>query len=167
MDAMETPAGKQADPSRFDSRAEFGTHFRAVIARSQLRLQLFDPDFSVFPLGQADVEASLRAFLANGGSIELALHDAAHIERECPRFLRLLRDFSHRIACRATPPGLRQLTDSFCIGDDRHIVRRFHCDHMRGEVRFDDAAAVDISAERFAALWLESRPALAVSTIGL
>lgn len=155
------------DPARFNSRAEFGAHFRAVIASARLTLQLFDPDFSVTPLGQADVEALLRTFLSNGGTLQLALHRPGHIERECPRFMRLLRDFSHRMECRVTPPGLQQLTDSFCIGDGVHIVRRFHSDHMRGEVRFDDPAAVDISAERFAALWLESRPTLPVSITGL
>ncbi len=155
------------DPSRFNSRAEFAAQVRAVLERSRLTLQLFDPDFDVWPLGQADVEAGLRAFLGGGGSMQLALHRPGHIERECPRFMRLLRDFGHRIECRATPPGLQQLTDSFIIGDNIHIARRFHSDHMRGEVRFDDPGAVDISAERFAALWLEARPALAVTTTGL
>ena len=162
---METSTSN--DPARFNSRAELHQHFRALLARSQHRLQLFDPDFSLFPLDQGDVEAQLRRLLTGGGSIELALHRPDHIERHCPRFLRLLRDFSHRIACRATPPSLRQLTDSFAIGDGVHIVRRFHCDHLRGEVRFDDPAAVEISADRFADLWLESRPTLAVSTTGL
>lgn len=155
------------DPSRFDSRAAFHDHFRALLARSYKRLQLFDPDFSLFPLDKPQVDAQLRRLLANGGTIELGLHRIEHIERDCPRFRVLLRDFSDRISCRATPPGLRQLTDSFCIGDGVHIVRRFHCDHLRGEVRFDDPAAVDISADRFAALWLESRPTLAASTTGL
>ncbi|MDB5959808.1 MAG: hypothetical protein JWP59_1102 [Massilia sp.] len=153
--------------SRFDSRAEFAAHFRALLARSRHSLQMFDPDFAVTPLGEPEVDATLRAFLAGGGAIQLALHQSGYLERERPRFLRLLRDFGHRIECRATPPGLRQLTDSFCIGDAVHIVRRFHCDHMRGEVRFDDPGAVEISAERFAALWLESRPTLAVTTTGL
>ncbi|WP_426110018.1 hypothetical protein [Massilia sp. PWRC2] len=155
------------DGSRFDSRSELHAHFRGLLARTHKRLQLFDPDFSVWPLDQPDVNGRLRELLANGASIELALHRSSHIERECPRFLHLLRDFSHRISCRATPPPLRQLTDSFCIGDGVHIVRRFHCDHLRGEVRFDHPPAAEISAERFAALWLEARPTLAVSTTGL
>lgn len=160
---------EQAPPasSQFDSRAAFGQHVRQLIARSRLRLQLFDPDFAVFPLGQADVDASLRAFLARGGHIELALHESGHIERECPRLLRLLQQFSHRIACRATPPGLRLLSDSFCIGDGLHIVRRYHADHMRGEAHFDNPVATELSAERFAALWLEARPTLPLAHTGL
>lgn len=154
-------------PRRFNSRSEFGAGLREVIDRARVSLQMFDPDFQVFALGQSDIDARLRRFLLGGGSLQLAVHDSSWIERECPRFVRLLRDFHHRVECRATPPGLRQLTDSFCIADGAHIVRRFHADHMRGEVAFGSAAASDISKERFAALWLESRPTLSPSVTGL
>jgi hypothetical protein len=152
---------------RFGTEREFAARVRECIDRSQVSLQMFDPDFRVFPLGAPDVDAALRRFLAGGGAIELALHRPGHIEREYPRFLRLLKEFGHRIECRATPPGLRQLTDSFCIGDRVHIARRFHSDHMRGEAAFDRPAAAEISLERFGALWLESRPCLHPSTTGL
>jgi hypothetical protein len=152
---------------RFSTHLEFGIRFRECIARSKTSLQMFDPDFRVFPLGVSDVDAALRQFLAGGGSIELALHRPGHIEREYPRFVRLLKEFGHRIECRATPPGLRQLTDSFCIGDGVHVVRRFHSDHMRGEAAFDHPPATEISLERFGAIWLESRPCLHPTTTGL
>jgi hypothetical protein len=152
---------------RFSTHLEFGSRFRECVARSTTSLQMFDPDFRVFPLGVSDVDAALRQFLAGGGSIQLALHRPAHIEREYPRFVRLLKEFGHRIECRATPPGLRQLTDSFCIGDGVHIVRRFHSDHMRGEAAFDHPPATEISLERFGAIWLESRPCLHPSITGL
>ena len=151
----------------FTAHQEFGERFRECITRSRLSLQLFDADFSVFPLGMGDVDAALRQFLANGGTMQLAMHRSAIIGRDYPRFMRLLRDFSHRIACRATPPNLRQLTDSFCIGDAINIVRRFHGDHMRGEAAFGSPPAAAISLERFDSIWLESRPCLPPSTIGL
>jgi hypothetical protein len=151
---------------RFDTRLECEAQFRACVAASHVRLDLFDPDFAVFPLGASEVDALLRAFLARGGMLRLALHDSAHIERHYPRFLRLLRDYSHQVECRATPRGLRQLTDSFCIGDSAHIVRRFHSDHMRGEAAFDSPQATEVPRERFAAIWAESRPALAASSTG-
>jgi hypothetical protein len=157
----------EADVHRFSSHVEFGTRVRECIARSHACLQLFDPDFRVFPLGLPDVDAALRHFLAGGGSMQLAMHSSEYIERECPRFVRLLKDFGHRIECRATPPNLRQLTDSFCIGDGVNIVRRFHCDHMRGEAAFGYPPATEISVERFGAIWLESRPCLHPTTTGL
>lgn len=152
---------------RFDTRRDCETQWRAVMARATRRLDMLDPDFAVFPLGASEVDAQLRTFLMGGGSLRLACHDPAHIERNAPRFLRLLRDYSHLVECRQTPRALRQLTDSFCIADNLHVLRRFHSDRMRGEAAFDAPEAVDVPAHRFAALWEESRPALAASVTGL
>lgn len=152
---------------KFNSHAEFEAQLRDCLGRARLRLQMFDPDFSVFPLGSSETDAALRHFLAGGGSIELAMHDSGHIERHYPRFLRLLRDFNHKVACRVTPRSLHHVTDSFCIADGVHIVRRFHSDHMRGEAAFDAPAATDISQERFAGLWVEGISALHGTTTGL
>jgi hypothetical protein len=152
---------------RFDTRRDCETQWRAVMARATRRLDMFDPDFAVFPLGASEVDAQLRTFLMGGGSLRLACHDPAHIERNAPRFLRLLRDYSHLVECRQTPRALRQLTDSFCIADNLHVLRRFHSDWMRGEAAFDAPEAVDVPAHRFAALWEESRPALAANVTGL
>jgi hypothetical protein len=152
---------------RFDTRAGLEEQFRACLAASSARLDLFDPDYAVFPLGEPEVDALLRAFLKRGGSLRLALHASAHIERHYPRFLRLLRDYSHQCECRQTPRSLRELRDSFCIGDDRHVVRRFHSDHMRGVAAFDAPAECELPAQRFLAIWEESRVVLQPTTTGL
>jgi len=152
---------------RFDTRRDCEAQWRAVMARATGRLDMFDPDFAAFPLGASEIDAQLRAFLMGGGNLRLAFHDPSHIERNAPRFLRLLRDYSHLVECRQTPRALHQLTDSFCIADNLHVLRRFHSDWMRGEAAFDAPGAVDVPAHRFAALWEESRPALAASVTGL
>lgn len=152
---------------RFASRQEFGVHLRACIARSQASLHLFDPDFSVFPLGASDVDGLLRDFLKKGGHLRLAMHQSAHLERDAARFMRLLQDYSHRVECRVTGRQLHRLTDSFCIGDEVHIVRRFHSDHMRGEAAFSMPQATEISAERFRGIWAESLPGPHATTTGL
>lgn len=153
--------------TRFDTRLAFEAQVRACLAAARTRLDLFDPDFAVFPLGASDVEAALRAFLGRGGVLRLAMHTPAHIERHYPRLLRLLRDYSHGAECRATPKGLRQLTDSFCIADDLHVVRRFHSDHMRGEAAFATPGAVDLPRHRFDAIWEESIFTLSSTRTGL
>ena len=152
---------------KFSSHAEFDAHFRACLARSTSTLHLFDPDFAVFPLGSSEVDAALRHFLREGGALQLAMHSSAHIERQYPRFLRLLKDFGHQIECRITSRHLHHLTDSFCIGDAVHIVRRFHSDHMRGEAAWHAPLSTEISRERFTAIWLESIAGLHPTTTGL
>jgi len=153
--------------ARFDTRRELEAHWYALLARAQGRLDLFDPDFTVWPLGSPDTEARLRAFLHAGGSLRLALHDNRHIERACPRFLRAVRDYSHRVECRQTQRSLRHLSDSFALADGLHVVRRFHSDHLRGEAAFDAPAAVELPAHRFEALWEESSVTLAQTVTGL
>ena len=81
--------------------------------------------------------------------------------------MRIRKDYGHKIECRVTSRSLRHLTDSFCIGDGIHIVRRFHCDHMRGEAAFDAPSATEISLERFAGIWAESFSGLHPTTTGL
>ncbi|MFB9244117.1 hypothetical protein IV454_00085 [Massilia antarctica] len=151
----------------FNSHAEFEAQLRDCLGRARSTLQLFDPDFSVFPLGSSETDAALRHFLAGGGAIQIAMHDSAHIERHYPRFLRLLREFNHKIEARATPRSLHHLTDSFCIADGMHIVRRFHSDHMRGEASFDLPKATELSQERFAGIWIEAVSTLHPTTTGL
>ncbi|HAT32300.1 MAG TPA: hypothetical protein DCW29_16060 [Janthinobacterium sp.] len=130
-------------------------------------MRCFDPDFALWGLGTPEVEAALRRFLLGQGKIELVAHDNTHLERYCPRFLRLLKDFSHAIECRVTNRSLRQLTDSFCIADEVHIVRRFHCAHLRGEAAFDSPDATSVSAERFAGIWTETEAGLHAGISGL
>lgn len=158
---------EQARTIPFDTRLGCEAQFLACLEAAQATLDLFDPDFTVFPLGAPQVDALLRVFLARGGRLRLALHDTRHVERNASRFQRLLRDYAHLCECRATPRNLHQLTDSFAIADGRHIVRRFHSDHLRGEAAFDHPAACELSTHRFEAIWIESRPTLHPTTTGL
>jgi hypothetical protein len=151
----------------FSSHREFEAHLRECIARSRLTLQLFDPDFSVFPLGASDIDAALRHFVAGGGHLQLAMHRSTYIEQHYPRFLKLLKDFGHRIECKVSSKGVQHLTDSFCIGDGVHIVRRFHSDHMRGEAAFSHPPATEISLDRFEQVWTDATPGLHPTTTGL
>lgn len=150
----------------FSTRREFDAQLQHCLARAGLRLQLFDPDFAHWALESAAVDAILRRFLLGQGRIELVAHDSAYLAR-CARFMRLLHDFGGAIACRVTDQNLRHLTDSFCLADADHLVRRFHCDHMRGEALSEAPDQVQPYLERFSAIWLEAEPGLHASTLGL
>ena len=157
--------GKQVVP--FSSRGEFAQQLLACMGRARHTLDMFDPDFALFNLGSADLDKMLREFLRAGGRLRLAMHRTTHLERDCPRFIRLLRDLGHQVECRVTSRSLRLLTDSFCVGDDVDVVRRFHSDHARGEAAFGVPGAADICRERFLGIWDESSPALHPTTTGL
>jgi hypothetical protein len=152
---------------QFDTRGEFDAHLRQCFARARVRLRLFDPDFALWSLETSETEALLRHFLLHKGKLELLAHDRTWLERQCPRFMNLLRDFGDAIECRVSGKHLRQLTDSFCIADERDIVRRFHSAHLRGETVFDGPDDTTASAERFSAMWSESEPGLRGGATGL
>jgi uncharacterized protein YjiS (DUF1127 family) len=151
----------------FTTRAEFQQHLASCLSRAEHSLQMFDPDFSIWQLGSTNSDAQLRRFLQAGGQLQLVAHDGKPVERDAPRFLRLLRDYGHLIEVRRTSAQLRQLTDSFCIADQRDIVRRFHADHFRGEAVFNGTADLQTSLERFLTIWLESGPGLYANSTGL
>jgi hypothetical protein len=151
----------------FSSRLEFEEQISRCLARASERLDLFDTDFSLWQLGTAAMDGELRRFLTGKGRIRMLAHDASYLKQHCPRFLRLLRDFSHAIECRIIHPSERHLTDSFCIGDEQHLVRRFHRDHPRGEAVFDDRANASICSERFNDTWRLSTAAIDVGVTGL
>ena len=151
----------------FSSRREFEALLRDCFSRARLQLQLFDPDFALWDLGGSEVDALLRRFLLGKGRLQLVAHNNAHLERHCPRFMRLLHDFGHAVDCRLSSKNLRQLSDSFCIADQTHLVRRFHADHLRGEAVSDGPADTEICQERFAGTWTESSPGLHANTTGL
>ena len=151
----------------FSSRLEFEQEIGQCLARANQRLDLFDPDFSLWQLGSARFDAELRRFLTGKGQIRMLAHDYSHLKHHCPRFLHLLRDFSHAIECRITHAHERNLTDSFCIADNVHLVRRFHCDHARGVSAFDAAPQATACNKRFAELWQRATDAMPIGTTGL
>ena len=151
----------------FDTRAGFQAQLDAVFQRARLSLRMFDPDFASWELGSAHHDALLRSFLRGGGRLQLVAHSTARLERDAPRFLRLLHDYSHLIECRVTNRSLRHLTDSFCLGDERDIVRRFHCDFFRGEAEFDAPSSTQSGLERLEGIWAETAPGLHASVTGL
>jgi hypothetical protein len=156
---------KQVIP--FTTRAEFQQHLATCLARAEQTLQMFDPDYSIWQLGSSASDAQLRRFLRSGGRLQLVAHDGRPMERAAPRFLRLLKDYGHLIEVRRTSQPLRQLTDSFCIADQRDMVRRFHADHFRGEAVFNGPQELQISLERFLTIWIESGAGLYVNSTGL
>jgi hypothetical protein len=138
-------------------------------APANMQMQLFDPDFSQWGIDSAELAQVLRQFLLarRNNRLLIACHNVHYLERESLRFMPLLTDFSHAVECRVTPRNLHQLTDSFCIVDEQHIVRRFHSAHFRGEAVFHSPQACQVSAKRFADIWQESVPGLQPGRTGL
>jgi len=75
----------------FATKGGFVEQLASCLARAKRTLRLFDPDFAIWNLGGSATDALLRAFLKGGGQLQLVAHDGRTLEREAPRFLRLIR----------------------------------------------------------------------------
>lgn len=169
MNPAPAPNEPAVQTVRFSLPSEFHNLLEQCLGRADSVLQMFDPNFSSWGWDHTEPFQLMRHFLLarRGNKIQIAYHHDEYLERECARFMPFLVDFSHAVECRQTPRNLRQLTDSFCLADDRHVVRRFHCDHFRGEAVFDSQVACQIPAKRFDDIWVESDPGLQSGRVGL
>jgi hypothetical protein len=169
MSQEPTPAQPTAQTVHFSLPSEFHAQLEQCLGRAHTLLQMFDPNFSTWGWNHAEPFQLMRHFLLARpeNRIQIAYHSDEYLERECARFMPFLVDFSHAIECRHTPRNLRQLTDSFALADDCHVVRRFHCDHFRGEAVFDSHEACHTPAKRFGEIWSESDIGLQAGRVGL
>ncbi|MDR2260107.1 MAG: hypothetical protein LBE06_04065 [Azoarcus sp.] len=132
-----------------------------LLADTQTRLTVFDPDLAETGLESPQCAASLAVLVGRdppGEAIRFLLRDPSHLERDCPRLMRILADFSHRFTVRVLRPEQieRAPESAFIIADSDNVALRFHHAFPRGRVnRGDSAAAAELSA-LFETFWLEA-----------
>lgn len=148
--------------------AEFESASDRLILRAQRELRVFDTTLGNGFNSAARFEA-LRAFLlaSRRNRMRIVVHEPGRIDRNCPRMLQLLRGFSHAISINETHPQAKLIYDPFTIVDDRHFVRRFHFDEMRGLCAIDDPIETRALIDRFEEIWEASSPAVSGTTLGL
>jgi hypothetical protein len=152
----------------FRSRGEFNEAVLAAMAATRRELVLADRDFSDWPLDTAEGNAALETFLLGDpqARLRVLVADPDWLERRAARFHASRRRHPGAILCRLIPPSLFG-GEGVVIGDRRHLLRRAHHDFFRGRLSLGLPAEVDPVAGRWDALWDESTPILASTTLGL
>jgi hypothetical protein len=165
MTMSEEPAPKHQP---IEGNREFETALDAVIAAAQRELRVFDHTLST-GFNTPQRHDALRNFLSvsRGNRLRIVVHEPAHLDRNCPRLLNLLRSFSHSVTIHETQPQAKSVYDPFTVADDRHFVRRFHFDEMRGMFALNDPIGAHTLVERFEEIWEASQPAVTPTTLGL
>jgi hypothetical protein len=148
--------------------AEIEAAIDALIAEADAHIRIFDRAFTR-AWNTPGRQERLRAFLLKRRTnrLEIVLHDAGNLVRDCPRFVLVLKQFSHAVTVRRTLPAAQRVYDPFAIADDLLFVHRFHYDDIRGVMTRADLAATQLLRKRFAEIWEASKPALAATTLGL
>lgn len=147
---------------------EYQAALDRLLSRPQRQLRIFD----VALARRFDTAARyelLRGFLlrSRANRIQVVLHDTSNLQRDCPRLMNLLRQFSHAIAVHETEAHAKKVYDPFAIADDRDHLHRFHHEDTRALLALDDPLGTQLLLDRFAELWEASAPAASATTLGL
>ena len=162
---MESP---QPQHRKLTGNAEYEAALDELLSRSQRTLRIFDRQLGT-GFNSVHRHDLLRSFLMRSrtNKLDIVLHDASGLVRDCPRLMNLLRQFSHAINIHETEPEAKRVYDPFAIADERDYVHRFHYDDARGLLALDDPQGALGLIERFQEIWEASSPAASATTLGL
>ena len=140
-----------------------------VIASAERTIRIFDADLTHRGFNSPARAEKLREFLVAGRAhrILVALHETDGLERDCPRFLTLLRQFPMSIEIHRTVGEARNARDAFVLGDDHSVWHQLHVDQPRAIVALHSPQDTLPIVQRFAEIWDLSEPAVSSTTLGL
>lgn len=153
---------------KLEGNAEYNEALDTLFGRTGRRLRVFDRQLASGYVSSRRQEL-LRQFLlaSRSNRIQIVVHDAASLQRDCPRLILLLRQFANAISINETEPQAKGVYDPFAVMDERDYVHRFHYDDSRGLLGLDDPQGAHGFAQRFEEIWEASAPAVSATTLGL
>jgi hypothetical protein len=162
-------AAPQTEYLQFDTEADYQAAVDRLLAAQGRELRIFDPDLAALRLNTPQRVEQLRQFLAGSRTRRLyvALHDADHLTKYCPRMMALLARFAHAIQINCTHEEIRNLQDSFLVLDQSHYLRRPVAQQFRGALGLHDETEALTMRARFTEIWSASFPGVPANTLGL
>ena len=153
---------------KLEGSAEYNDALDTLFGRPGRKLRIFDRQLGSGYVGVRREEL-LRHFLlaSRSNRIQIVVHDAANLQRDCPRLILLLRQFAHAISINETEPQAKGVYDPFAVMDERDYIHRFHYDDSRGLLGLDDPQSAHGFVQRFEEIWEASAPATSATTLGL
>lgn len=154
---------------RFDTNAGFQAAVDRMLEQPGRELRIFDPDLSALRVNDPGRIERLERFLLASRTRRLyvAVHNAEHVTRQCPRMMSLVARFSHAIQINRTHDEIRELQDAFMVLDSVHYLRRPVAQFFRGAIGLGDETEGLTMRARFNEIWSASYPAVSGTTVGL
>ncbi len=153
---------------KLEGNLEYETALDTLFTRPGRKLRVFERQLGPAYNSPGRYDALRRFLLASRTrTIQIVLHDASNLQRDCPRLINLLRQFSHAVTIHETEPQAKGVYDPFAVMDDRDYVHRFHYDDARGLLGLDDPHEARAFVQRFEELWEASAPTASGTTLGL
>jgi hypothetical protein len=156
------------EKTNFTSRNQYEEYVNEVIGLAKHELRIFEKELGASYNASARYAAFRHFLLASRRNrIRIVVHNTGSMERNSPRMLQLLRDFSHAVSIHETQPQAKGVYDPFVVADEQHSVRRFHFNDLRGLFAKNDPIEAHTLVERFEEIWEASAPAATANTLGL
>lgn len=152
-----------------NGNADLSLAIDEIIVAATRRIAIFDRDLSAGGYNSAQRFNRLKIFLLSNrrNRIDIALHKSDNLERDCTRMMILLRQFPDAINIHHTLPEAKRVQDGFAIVDEMHYVHRFHFDHPRAQLAFNDESGAGLLQRRFDEIWSYTEPAATATVLGL
>jgi len=124
---------------KLEGNLEYETALDTLFARPGRKLRIFERQLGA-TYNAPERHDLLRRFLlaSRTRTIQIVLHDPSNLQRDCPRLINLLRQFSPAVTIHETEPQAKRVYDPFAVMDERDYVHRFHYDDSRGLLGLDD-----------------------------
>lgn len=160
-------------PPVIDSRAAFAAAIQWGFARAMRdgtrsrRIVCVDPDFTLWPLDEPELHASLTAWL-KGAQRQLVLLAASfdEVPRRHPRFLAWRRHFTHTVHPLTAPEDIAASLPTLLFDDAGTLVRLVDAVHWRGRASADERSALPWR-EQIDAVLQRSEAAFPAQSLGL
>ena len=153
---------------RFEGSREYEELIDRLIPLSQRAIRVFDRSLSRAWNSPPRCEALRQFLLANRvNRLFIVVHDAEPIERECPRVVDLVRQFSAAVRIHETQSPAKHVYDPFVVFDSSHYVHRFHYRYLRAAHGTNDVIGAQQLLDRYAEIWEASVHAVSAGTSGL
>ena len=157
-----------AEYRRFEGTVEYEAVIEGLIPQTLRTIRVFDRSLSRAWSSPQRYE-NLRQFLlaSRANRLLVVVHDAEPIERECPRMVDLVRQFSASVRIHETLSPAKHVYDPFAVFDSSHYVHRFHYRYLRAAQGTNDVIGAQQLIDRFSEIWEASAHAVSAGTSGL
>ena len=157
-----------AEYRRFEGMVEYEAVIDGLIPQTLRTIRVFDRSLSRAWSSSQRYETLRQFLLANRANrLLVVVHDAEPIERECPRVVDLVRQFSAAVRIHETLSPAKHVYDPFIVFDASHYVHRFHYRYLRAAHGANDVIGAQQLLDRFAEIWEASAHAVSAGTSGL
>jgi hypothetical protein len=157
-----------AEYRRFEGVREYEELIDELIPQTQRVIRVFDRALSRTWNSPQRYEALRQFLLANRvNRLFIVVHEAEPIERECPRMVELVRQFSAAVRIHETLSPAKHVYDPFAVFDSSHYVHRFHYRYLRAAHGANDVIGAQQLLDRYAEILEASVHALSAGTSGL